>query len=100
MYRLRSDRWWLGLVALGALSLLVFLLAPDGSVWQAVAFFAPLVAAVGMLIARVPGMSLATHGPQYALLGSLVVYLATTLVWYLGPTAFGVVLPFPSLVDV
>jgi hypothetical protein len=100
MYQVQSDRWWLGVVGFGAISIVVFLFAPGDSVWQLVAFFAPLVVAVGMLASRVLGKSLAAHGPHYALLGSVVVYLVTTLVWYLGPTAFGVVLPFPSLVDV
>lgn len=100
MTRPWRERAWVGALVAGAVSVFVFLSAPQQSVLQVCSFFAPLVLGVGLLFARVKDSSPSTHGPLRLLFCAQLAYLVTTLIWYLGPFVLGRALPFPSFVDV
>lgn len=94
-----SVRRWHVVLAVGAGCLALFLSAPADSLLQVCAWFVPLVLAVGLLALRVGDRRSARHGPMLVLLGAQVLYLVTSVFWYVGPVVFAQSLPFPSFVD-
>jgi diguanylate cyclase (GGDEF)-like protein/PAS domain S-box-containing protein len=85
--------------AAGLAATAVFLLSPSASPVQLAAWAVPFVLSVALLAARVVVSPSEVRRPLQLLLGGTVLYVGASVVWYVGPVAFGTVLPFPSPLD-
>ena len=86
-------------LTIGAAAAVVFVLSPDNSAVQIVAWFVPLVMAVVLHTRRYRKGSARERRPLGLLLAGVVGYLAASLVWYIPPTVLEIALPFPSPLD-
>ena len=90
---------WHGVLAVGIAAVAAFLAAPKGSAWGLLAWSAPFVLPPVVLAARLRNLTRDARRPLVLLCAGQLVYLGASVLWYVGPLRFGVVLPFPSPVD-
>jgi diguanylate cyclase (GGDEF)-like protein len=98
--RPRQDvRLSYAVLGMGAVAIVVFLVAPVDSVWQMISHFVPLLLATACLLTRARSTPREVRRPLLFLCAGQLIYFALSIPWYFGPVYFHRVLPFPSVLD-
>jgi diguanylate cyclase (GGDEF)-like protein/PAS domain S-box-containing protein len=91
------SRWT---VALGIAATVGYVVAPTGSVGQTALWSIPFVLVVALIATRVTLCPPEVRRPLHVLLAGTTTYLTASVFWYVLPVHAGVVVPFPSVLDV